>query len=228
MKPRILIIYNDIFSGNNLKNFLVKHHFEVNLEDNLNIKRKGIKKAHYNLCIIENDKPGDMDFRISVQIKANEAALPVLFISEQQSVAVIIKAFQARADDFISPYDKDIMLIKINKLIRTADHYVNYKTEFSIGKFVYDASIRHLNTEESKTIKLTPKENELLKLLVTNTNEFISRSYALKLIWGKDDFYNAKSMNVYIWRLRKHLKQDANLKLENIYNSGFRLTVKAD
>lgn len=224
MKPRILIIDQHHVTSPNLKKILLQNNFEVCIENDRLNGLKRIKNGYYNLCIIESNISMTGDLLIVEKIRQIDNQIPIFFFSLEKSKKAIVSAYSAGIDDYISkPFDLEITLIKINNIIKKTSKYSNENYDFNVGKFQFNYKFRTLNFQNVSTVTLTPKESELLKLLLSNVNEYVSKSLALRLIWEKEDYFTAKSMDVYIWRLRNHLKSDSNIKLENIYSSGFRL-----
>lgn len=225
MKPRILIIDQYHVSSSKLKKILLQNNFEVCIEnDRLNGLQR-VKNGYYNLCIIDSNTIMTGDFLIVEKIRQIDSQIPIFFFSFEKSKKAMLQAYTAGIDDyFTKPFDLEITLIKINNIIKKTSRYINENYDFELGKFYFNYKFRTLNFQNNSKVTLTPKESELLRLLASNINDYVSKSFALRLIWEKEDYFTAISMDVYIWRLRNHLKQDSNIKLENIYSSGFRLT----
>ena len=137
----------------------------------------------------------------------------------------IIQGYKLGADDYITkPFDSDVLLLKIKAILKRNEelHKEEANAEFDLGKYHFNPRLREL-VVNGKTQTLSPKENELLKMLSEYKNDLLPREAALKKIWGSDTYFNGRSMDVYIAKLRKYLKEDVKLEIVNIHGNGFRL-----
>jgi DNA-binding response OmpR family regulator len=227
MKPKILIIDNDCIESTHLKRFLIENNYDVTSENHGLKALNKIKTECYDLCILETNLTFKTGFFIVKEIRKTDTKIPIFFLSQDNSKTNVLKGFQAGADDFIKkPFDKDIFNIKIKNILRNTCNYFDENFEFNLSKYHLNSNVRQLTFNNEIVIKLTPKECQLLKLLILNLNEFLSKSTALKLIWKKEDYFTGKCMDVYIIKLRKHLSLDTSISIENIRESGFRLLVR--
>lgn len=142
----------------------------------------------------------------------------------------VMKGYKVGADDYLNkPFDSDVLLMKIKAIIqRKAGENKNEpaKFEFQIGKFNLNSKLRFLTFEGNEPIKLSPKESELLKMMALYVNDLMPRELALTKIWREDNYFTSRSMDVYIAKLRKYLKDDPNVEILNVHGEGFRLVVK--
>lgn len=141
----------------------------------------------------------------------------------------IIQGYKLGADDYITkPFDSDVLLHKIKAILKRNEEFNRDQEnmEFDLGKFHFNPKLRELGTTAS-SITLSPKENELLRMLAEHKNDLLPREKALKKIWGSDTYFNGRSMDVYIAKLRKYLKDDDQLEIVNIHGNGFRLVDKS-
>ena len=137
----------------------------------------------------------------------------------------IIQGYKLGADDYITkPFDSEVLLLKIKAILKRNEeqNVVNENIEFDLGGYHFNPKLRELSFA-GKMQTLSPKENELLKMLAEHKNDLLPRERALKKIWGSDTYFNGRSMDVYIAKLRKYLKEDSNIEIVNIHGNGFRL-----
>ncbi len=152
---------------------------------------------------------------------------PIIFLTARNMREDILKGYQLGADDYITkPFDTELLLYKIKAILQRSNSLENEEQEqFKISNIFFDSMLRQL-TVGSNEYKLSPKENELLKLLCQHRNDFMPRDLALRKIWKKENYFTARSMDVYIAKLRKLLKDDEGLEIINVHGEGFRLLVK--
>ena len=154
-------------------------------------------------------------------------SIPLIFLTAKTLKADIIQGYKIGADDYITkPFDSELLIYKIKAILNRnqGDENEDIKDEFEIGSYKFVPRLRTL-TSGADEYKLSPKESDLLKLLCESGEEVLPRTKALKIIWGDDNFYTTRSMDVYITKLRKYLKKDSTIKIENIHGSGFRLLI---
>jgi DNA-binding response OmpR family regulator len=158
-------------------------------------------------------------------LRSIDPPIPIIFLTAKNQEEDIIEGFKTGADDYITkPFNMEELLYRIEAILRRTTSLVNMKGEElnSIGEYIFD-NRRQLLTFRDQQISLTTKESELLDLLFRHKNEILERNYALKSIWIDDNYFNARSMDVYITRLRKYLKKDPGVKILNIHGRGYRL-----
>ncbi|HOV10178.1 MAG TPA: response regulator transcription factor [Bacteroidales bacterium] len=183
--------------------------------------------AHpYDFCIFDVMMPVKDGFTLAKDVRKKDKKVPILFLTARSLSEDILKGFQIGADDYITkPFNMEVLLMRINAILRRAAGGVkpgNSGNTFRIGDYVFDHN-RQVLTISGKEQKLTSKESELLKLLCENANDLLDRSIALKEIWHDDSYFNARSMDVYITKLRKYLKEDNSIELINVHGTGFKL-----
>jgi two-component system OmpR family response regulator len=167
-------------------------------------------------------------FTIANEIRQINNEVPIIFLTAKKLKEDVLKGYGVGGDDYITkPFDTDILLAKIRAILSRRDFQNSEKDIFEIGKFIFNSKLRTLTmgTDEKK---LSPKEAQLLELLAINPNALISRELALKKIWGSDDYFTARSMDVYITKLRRFLSEDPSLNIKNIHGAGFQLIIKED
>jgi DNA-binding response OmpR family regulator len=164
-------------------------------------------------------------FSLAKEVRMKDKDVPIIFLTAKSMKEDAIHGFKVGADDYITkPFSMEELLMRMKAILRRInkqepDIQVN---NFKIGAYDFDSQTNNLIINDSQN-KLTTKESELLKLLCQNKNQAVSRSFALKLIWGDDSYFNARSMDVYITKLRKHLKEDPSLQIMNMHGEGFKL-----
>lgn len=167
-------------------------------------------------------------FTVAEEIRDINPDVPLFFLSAKTMKDDIIQGYKLGADDYITkPFDSEVLLHKIKAILKRNEelHREEVNMEFDLGKFHFNPRLREL-TVDGKTQTLSPKENELLKMLAEYKNDLLPRESALKRIWGSDTYFNGRSMDVYIAKLRKYLKEDSNIEIVNIHGNGFRLVVQ--
>jgi len=164
-------------------------------------------------------------FKLAEDIREHDPEIPLFFLSAKTMKEDIIQGYKLGADDYITkPFDSELLLLKIKAILKRNDdqNTANSNAEYVLGKYVYNAKIRELKMGNKSEV-LSPKEGALLRLLCENLNNLLPREEALKKVWGSDTYFNGRSMDVYIAKLRKFLKDDDSIELLNVHGNGFRL-----
>ena len=226
-KTNVLLAEDDPNLGTILKSYLEAKGFPttlcVNGKEALNL----FFKKNFDFCIVDIMMPIKDGFSVAKEIRKSNSNIPILFLTAKSLQDDILKGFKVGADDYLTkPFSMEELLVRMNAILRRANKNEKKKstTKYIIGKFSFDAT-RQILLIDSKEQKLTSKETELLKLLCENINEVLDRSLALHKIWHDDSYFNARSMDVYITKLRKYLKQDPTIELINVHGVGFKLIV---
>jgi DNA-binding response OmpR family regulator len=167
---------------------------------------------------------------LAKEIREKNKEVPIIFLTAKSMKEDVLKGYKVGADDYLNkPFDSEVLLMKIRAIIqrKSSDTKTDItKFEFQVGNFHLNSKLRFLTFKNQEPIKLSPKENELLKLLVLYENDLMPRELALTKIWRDDNYFTSRSMDVYIAKLRKYLKLDENVEILNIHGEGFRLVVK--
>lgn len=224
---KILLAEDDENLGALLKEYLIAKGFETDLYINGELALEGFKKHGYNLCILDIMMPKMDGFTLAREIRKINSDIPFIFLTAKSLKEDVIEGFSLGADDYMTkPFSMEELLFRIKAILRrTKPNNVSGQNEkYSIGKYVFDSQKQILQYGE-KTQKLTTKESELLKLLCNNMNNVLERNFALKTIWQEDSYFNARSMDVYITKLRKYLKDDPSVQILNIHGKGYKLIV---
>ena len=164
-------------------------------------------------------------FSLAKEIRLKDSQIPIIFLTAKSMQEDTIQGFKAGADDYITkPFSMEELLLRMKAILRRTNKQEteNQVLLYQIGKYQFNSQ-QHTLQLETQTTKLTTKEAELLKLLCQNKNQSVNRSFALKLIWGDDSYFNARSMDVYVTKLRKHLKEDPSIQIMNMHGEGFKL-----
>jgi DNA-binding response OmpR family regulator len=189
------------------------------------------KKGDYDLCILDVMMPYKDGYTLAKEIREDNTSVPIIFLTAKSMKEDVLQGYKVGADDFLNkPFDSEVLLAKIKTLLKrkSSQTTVSQKqTDFQIGDFHLNAKLRFLTYKKEDPIKLSPKENDLLKLLALHLNDLMPRELALTQIWRDDNYFTSRSMDVYIAKLRKYLKQDPKVEILNIHGEGFRLVVHA-
>jgi two-component system, OmpR family, response regulator len=224
-KPRILLCEDDANLGMVLKNYLELNDFEVTLERDGRLGLAAFQREHVDLCLLDVMMPHMDGFTLAEEIRDVNPDVPLFFLSAKTMKEDIIQGYKLGADDYITkPFDSEVLLLKIRAILKRNDD-LNKEAdnkEFDLGSYHFHPKLRQL-VHNGKTQTLSPKENELLKMLAEHLNDLLPREAALKKIWGSDTYFNGRSMDVYIAKLRKYLRDDSNIEIVNIHGNGFRL-----
>lgn len=223
-KPKILLCEDDTNLGMVLKNYLELNDFDVVLERDGRLGLAAFQREKFDICLLDVMMPNMDGFTVAEEIRDVDPDMPLFFISAKTMKEDIIQGYKLGADDYITkPFDSDVLLHKIRAILKRNEelHREEANAEYDLGKYHFNPRLRQLTAETTQT--LSPKENELLKMLCEYKNDLLPRDVALKKIWGSDTYFNGRSMDVYIAKLRKYLKDDKTIEIVNIHGNGFRL-----
>jgi two-component system, OmpR family, response regulator len=227
IKPKILLCEDDTNLGMVLKNYLELNEYDVTLERDGRLGLAAFQREKFDICLLDVMMPNMDGFTVAEEIRDINPDVPLFFLSAKTMKDDIIQGYKLGADDYITkPFDSDVLLHKIKAILKRNEemHKDEVNAEFDLGKYHFNPRLREL-VVNGKTQTLSPKENELLKMLSEYKNDLLPREAALKKIWGSDTYFNGRSMDVYIAKLRKYLKEDEKLEIVNIHGNGFRLVV---
>ena len=228
---KILIVEDDFNFGSILKDYLALNDYDVTLAKNGIEGFQKFKKDTFDLCILDVMMPYKDGFTLAKEIREKNEEVPLVFLTAKNLKDDFLRGFKVGADDYLTkPFDSEVLLAKIKAIINRKNIVNIPETdtfEFTVGKFCYNSKLRFLNIASQEPLKLSPKENQLLRLLVLNINDLLPREVALNKIWRDDNYFTSRSMDVYIAKLRKYLKADDNVQIINIHGEGFRLVVNS-
>ncbi len=187
---------------------------------------RSFNASEYDLCLFDVTMPGMDGFTLAKQIKSIHPSMPIIFLTARKEQDDILEGFRIGADDYITkPFSMDELLARIEAVHRRCVHSQTQPSSYRLGSYTFDAP-RHVLSNGTETKKLTSKEADLLLLLCENIGNTLERGTALKQIWHEDSYLNARSMDVYVTKLRKYFKDDPNVDIQNVHGVGFKLVVK--
>ncbi|MCM1140175.1 MAG: response regulator transcription factor [Muribaculum sp.] len=223
-KTKILLCEDDENLGMLLREFLQAKGFNADLFEDGEKGYKAFLKGKYDLCVLDVMMPKKDGFTLAQEIRNVNGEVPIIFLTAKNLKDDILEGFKIGADDYITkPFSMEELVVRIDAILRRVKGKKDREvTMYRIGKFTFDTQKQVLVSGDS-TQKLTTKESELLALLCTHINDILERNYALKAIWVDDNYFNARSMDVYITKLRKLLKGDPSIEIINIHGKGYKL-----
>ncbi|MCU0473951.1 MAG: response regulator transcription factor [Bacteroidales bacterium] len=222
---RILLAEDDSNLGILLKNYLSAKEYETSLYVNGILALKAFNEEHYDLCILDIMMPEMDGLTLANKVRKMNPSIPVIFLTAKSQKEDILEGFRSGADDYITkPFSMEELLYRIQAILKRTTGTITHRKEdqYVIGRYTFDP-LKQLLRIGGQQIKLTTKESELLELLCRHANEVLERNFALKSIWIDDNYFNARSMDVYITRLRKYLKKDPSVKVLNVHGKGYKL-----
>ena len=224
---RILLAEDDNNLGLLLSSYLTAKNYETTLVINGRLALDAFNIKSFSLCILDIMMPEMDGLTLAKEIRKINSEIPIIFLTAKNQKEDVIEGFISGADDYITkPFSMEELLYRIEAILRrTTSPPVFKKTEsYVIGNYTF-YPVRQLLFYRDHPVKLTTKESELLELLCQHENEILERNFALRTIWIDDNYFNARSMDVYITRLRKYLKKDTSVKILNVHGRGYKLIV---
>ena len=225
-KMRILLCEDDENLGMLLREYLQAKGYETELFADGEAGYRGFVRGRYDICVLDVMLPKKDGFTLAQEIKQADKDMPIVFLTAKTLKEDVFEGFKLGADDYITkPFSMEELTLRIEAILRRVQG--KRRTEnaiFKIGSYTYDPHKQTLQRGEEKT-KLTTKESELLTLLYQHANDILQREYALKSIWIDDNYFNARSMDVYITKLRKHLRDDEDVEILNVHGKGYKLII---
>jgi len=221
---KLLIVEDDPNLGQILCEYLGVKGYEADLASDGQEGIQLFKKEIYDLCILDIMLPKKDGFTLAKEIQVINPNTPFIFLTAKSMKADTLEGFSIGADDYITkPFSMEELLMRINAVLRRSTNSIPGKNnKIEIGQFIFNPERQTLHIDGEQT-RLTTKENELLHLLYQYKQSYLDRSFALKKIWRNDTYFNARSMDVYIAKLRKHLKSDDSVQIVTLHGQGFRL-----
>lgn len=226
-KPHLFLVEDDLSFGAVLKSYLEIHDFDVDWVDDGQHALSHFRKKEFEICILDVMLPNVDGFTIAAEIRKINAEIPILFLTAKNLREDVLKGYKTGADDYITkPFDTEVLIFKLKAILKRHSAIPAKESDFyQIGSYFFDFRLRTIERDRSKQ-KLSPKEAELLKMLCDNQNELLPRETALRKIWGDDGYFTARSMDVYLTKLRKLFAEDSSVEIRNIHGSGFMLEIR--
>ena len=222
----ILLCEDDENLGVLLKEYLMAKGLRVELQPDGEAGLRAFTKDKFDICVLDVMMPKKDGITLAKDIRNLNSDVPIIFLTAKSMKEDILEGFKAGADDYLSkPFSMEELLYRMEAIMRRVRGKKNKDaTVYKLGHFTFDTKKQTLSLN-GEDVKLTTKENELLSLLAANANSILERNYALKTIWIDDNYFNARSMDVYITKLRKHLRPDPTVGIINIHGKGYKLIV---
>ena len=229
---KILLVEDDPNFGTVLKDYLAMNDYDVTHAKNGMEGFEKFKKDDFDLCILDVMMPYKDGYTLAKEIRDRNEEIPIIFLTAKSMKEDVLKGYKVGADDYLTkPFDSEVLLMKIQAIIqRKATESIadSKQFEFEFGDFFLNSKLRFLTYRDEDPIKLSPKENDLLRMLALHKNDLMPRELALIKIWRDDNYFTSRSMDVYIAKLRKYLSIDDDVEIVNIHGEGFRLVVHSE
>jgi DNA-binding response OmpR family regulator len=233
---KILLVEDDQNFGDVLRSYLEMHDYDVTLATDGEQGLEKYNEGTYDLCIFDVMMPKKDGFTLAKEIREKDEDMPIIFLTAKTMKEDVVKGFKIGADDYISkPFNSEELLYRIQAILKRSQAKADPREEikeFTIGNYHFNFPLRILTFDpdgpEEEENKLSPKEAQLLRMFAMYMNDILPRSEALTKIWGEDNYFTARSMDVFVTKLRKYLKKDGNIEIVNIHGNGFQLLVRAE
>jgi two-component system OmpR family response regulator len=227
---RILLVEDDRNFGDVLCSYLEMNEYEVTLATDGEAGLEAFNAGTFDLCIFDVMMPKKDGLTLARDVREIDQEVPIVFLTAKTMKEDVLEGFKAGADDYISkPFTSEELLYRIQAILKRSlkpERKKQEVKEFTISDFHFNYPLRILtNTVTEEQDKLSPKESELLRLFCLYVNDILPRSVALKEIWGEDNYFTARSMDVFVTKLRKYLKGDSKIEIVNIHGNGFQLRI---
>ncbi len=222
---KVLLAEDDINLGMLLKEYLRAKGYIATLCEDGEAAYSAFLDQSFDLCIFDIMMPKKDGFTLTRDIRRINTDIPIIFLSAKTMKEDVLDGFRAGGDDYITkPFSMEELLLRIEALLKRSMGLKPKAVQeiFKIGKLSFDSK-KQILSDENESVRLTTKESELLKLLCLNANKILERNYALRNIWADDNYFNARSMDVYITKLRKHLKREPSVEIINVHGKGYKL-----
>jgi len=232
MGNRILLVEDDQNFGDVLRSYLEMNDYDVTLATDGEAGFEAFKKGTFDLTITDVMMPKKDGFTMAKEIRGINKEIPIIFLTAKTLKEDVLEGFKLGADDYITkPFNSEELLFRVKAVLRRStkpEENLEDQRDFIIGDYHFDYVLRILTYKvDGSTEKLSPKEAQLLRLFCFRINDVLQRSEALTKIWEDDNYFTARSMDVFITKIRKYLAKDSNIEIENIHGNGFRMYLKS-
>ena len=228
LQLKVLLAEDDTNLGTLLQEYLTAKNFDVKLAPNGKDAFDLFCKQKFDLCLLDVMMPVKDGLTLAKEIRENDKTIPIIFLTAKSMKEDTLEGFNAGADDYITkPFSMEELLARVQAVLRRSNKQIGLQseqTQFQLGSFNFNSETQTL-VRNDESHKLTTKESQLLRLLALHKNEILDRNYALKLIWHDDNYFNGRSMDVYIAKLRKYLKAENKVEIVNVHGKGFKLLI---
>lgn len=222
-KKHILLVEDDLNLGFVIQDTLKVEGYDVHLDTNGVDGFKSFSQGDFDLCIFDVMMPKKDGFSLAEDVRKIDQNIPIFFLTAKSLTEDKIKGFKSGADDYLTkPFSQEEFLLRVQALLKRTAEKVGAPKEIKLGKVTFNPSALTLSWEGGEQ-KLTKRESEILSILCRNMNELSERELILKSVWGDDSYFNGRSLDVFISKLRKYLKFDESIQIENIHGAGFKL-----
>jgi two-component system OmpR family response regulator len=232
---KILLVEDDQNFGDVLRSYLEMHDFEVTLSTDGQAGKDAFVKNNFDLCILDVMMPKKDGFTLAKELREKDHQIPIIFLTAKTLKEDLLQGFRVGADDYITkPFNSEELLMRIQAVLKRSQPRENPEDlmdDFQFGGFHFNYPLRILTFQGeggSTKSKLSPKEADLLRLFCQRMNQVLTRNEALTKIWGEDNYFTARSMDVFLTKLRKHLAADPNVEIVNIHGNGFQLRISEE
>ena len=230
MTKRILLVEDEENFGDVLKSYLEMNDYEVMLATDGEEGLEVFNSHKFDLCILDVMMPKKDGFTLGKEIKEKSPNVPLIFLTAKTMKEDEVQGFKIGAEDYIKkPFNSEILLYRVQAILKRASNTKTIKNEpqeYKVGNFTFNFPLRVLTGKDGKKEKLSPKEAALLKMFATRKNDILPRTEALNEIWGEDSYFTARSMDVFVTKLRKYFKEDPSIEIINIHGNGFQLVIQ--
>lgn len=227
-KIRILLAEDDVNLGRVLSEYLTAKGYVVAHANNGEVAYEMFCSYDFDICLIDVMMPLKDGFTLAKEIRKLDKHIPIVFLTAKSQQEDMIEGLSIGGDDYITkPFSMEVLVARLQALTRRTKPETGESAPvtFQLGSIIFDSNKQSLTYADGKEVKLTTREAELLVMLLNKKNELLERGYVLKKIWGDDSYYNARSMDVYITKLRKHFKDDPSVQIINIHGKGFKIVL---
>ena len=225
-KQRILLCEDEESLGMLLREYLQAKGYDAELYLDGEAGFKAFARSHYDMCVLDVMMPKKDGFTLAQEIREMNVDVPIIFLTARNLKEDIFEGFKIGADDYLTkPFSMDELVFRMEAVLRRVKGVKTQPiTQYTLGKYTFDTQ-RQILSHDDEEVKLTTKESELLHLLCMHANAVLLRELALKTIWIDDNYFNARSMDVYITKLRKHLRADPTIEINNVHGKGYKLII---